>query len=353
MSYFAHPWRCTIAVALLASASMSARAANCSYTTETPVPLTSVSQLGGAITVGRDVPIGTEIYKATFNTTAPARLSCPAGSYTATRQYATSPGAPSAYTHPTLGPIYRTSVSGIGYAVWYAGSGLPTNNSQTYNITTTFIGNTAFDVSFFKIGDVAAGTIQGSDLAQVELVMTGDSSLRAYLGRFIGTLNVVAKTCTTPDVTVDLGEHLVSELSGPGTATKWVDVPVRLQNCPAFHGAFRRDLTNDSGFATTHTTANQIQYRVDATTTVIDASRSIMALKDADADTSAKGVGIQVAQTANESVGFGTTRASGLTLTATDGGNYTIPLRARYVQTGPSVSGGMADGQATVTFVYQ
>jgi type 1 fimbria pilin len=185
------------------------------------------------------------------------------------------------------------------------------------------------------------------------LLMSGDAITRVYTGRFVGTLNIVAKTCTTPDVDVDLGEHLVSELSGVGTATKWVDVPVRLQNCPAFHGAYRLDLTEDSGFTTRATTANEIQYRVDATTTVIDASRSIMALKDADAATSAKGMGIQVAQAANESIGFGTTRASGLTLTATDGRNYTIPLRARYVQTGPAVSGGQADGQATVTFVYQ
>jgi len=352
MSYFAHPWRCTIAGLLLATASISARAANCNYPDEMPAARESVSQLGGAITVGRDVPIGTRIYTATFNSTL-VRLNCPAGSYTVSRKYATSPGTPSGYTHPTLGTIYRTSVSGIGYAAWYGSSGLPANSSQTFPITTDFGLTTAFDVSFFKIGDVAPGTIQGSDLAQVELVMIGDSSVRAYLGRFIGALNIVAKTCTTPDVDVDLGEHLVSELSGPGTATKWVDVPVRLQNCPAFFGAFRRDLTNDSGFTTTDTTANQIQYRVDATTTVIDASRSIMALKDAGAVTSAKGMGIQVAQAANESIGFGTTRASGLALTAADGGNYTVPLRARYVQTDPVVSGGKADGQATVTFVYQ
>lgn len=353
MSYLAHPWRCMFAVALLASASMSARAANCSYTTETPAPLTSVSQLNGSITVGRDVPIGATIYTATFNTAAPGHLSCPAGSYTATRQYATSPGAPSSYIHPTLGAIYPTSVAGIGYAVWYSGSGLPANNPLTYTTPTVYLGATSFDVSFYKIGDVGQGTINGSELAPVELVMRGDSNVRVYLGRFIGSLNVVSKTCTTPDVDVDLGEHLVSELSGPGTYTKWVDVPLKLQNCPAFLGAFRRDLTNDNGFGTTTTTPNQIQYRVDATTTVIDAARSIMALKDADAATSAKGMGIQVAQAINESVGFGTSRGSGLTLTTVDGGTYTVPLRARYMQTGTSVSGGVADGQATVTFVYQ
>ena len=353
MSYLAHPWRCMIAGLLLATASISARAATCAYTPQTPTPATFVANLGGSITVGRDVPVGTEIYRATFYSGAVPTLSCPAGSYTQARRYVTSPGIPSGLVLPGRGPIYRTPVPGIGYAAWYAGNGLPYTNQPTFAVTTVYYLNASLDVSFYKIGDVTPGTISASDMPQVEQVMTGDSSVRANIWQYVGALNIVGRTCTTPDVTVDLGDHLTTELGAVGTATKWVDVTLSLQNCPAYYGAFRRDLTDDSGFRTTNSTANQLQYRVDATTTIIDTNRSVMALSNATAPGTATGMGIQVVDANESPVGFGTTRASGLSLAAVDGRSYTIPLKARYMQTAADVTAGTANGQATVTFIYQ
>ena len=353
MSYFAHPWRCTIAGLLLATASITARAANCSYNTNMPAPLTFVGNLGGAITVGRDVPVGTQIYETTFNTSAAVQVTCPAGSYREVRRYVTSPGTPSGYVHPTRGPVYNTSVPGIGYAARFTERGLPVEFVHTFGITTNFSMPTAIDITFYKVGDVAPGRIRASDLPELEHLMVGDSAILLNTWRFVGSLDIVGRTCTTPDVSVDLGDHLTTELGAVGAATKWVDVPLRLQNCPAYFGASRRDLTDDSGFRTTQLNPNQLRYRVDATTTIVDAARSVMTLSNAAAPGTATGVGIQVADTNESPVGFGTTRASGLTLTDVDGGSYTIPLKARYMQTAANVTGGVANGQATVTFVYQ
>lgn len=351
MSYFAHPWRCTIAGLLLATASVTARAANCDYNSEMPAPRTLIGTLGGAITVGRDVPVGTQIYETTYSTTPAVRLTCPAGSYREVRRYVTSPGTPSGYVHPTRGPVYKTSVPGIGYAARFTERGLPIEFVHTFGITTDFGMPTAIDITFYKVGDVAPGSIRASDLPELEHLMVGDSAVLVNTWRFVGSLDIVARTCTTPDLTIDLGEHLVTELKGAGTATNWVDVPVKLQDCPAFFGASRNDLTDNSGYRTTRQVSNELQYRVDATT-IVDGVQSIMALSNATAPGTATGMGIQVVDANESPVGFGTTRKSGLTLTAVDGRSYTIPLKARYMQTAANVTAGTANGQATVTFVY-
>ena len=352
MIYPTHPWRCAITGLLLAHASTTARAANCSYTPTTPTAATFVVNLGGAITVGRDVPLGTQIYQAAFSAGARPTLSCSPGSYTRVHGYITPPGIPSGFVDGARGSIYLTSVPGIGYAASFLGNGLPYAEQYMFPGNTNYSATSVLDISFFKIGDVAPGTIRAIDLPEVEQVMTGDGSIRANLWRFVGRLDIVASTCVTPDVIVDLGDHQLAELSGVDTATNWVDVPVRLQDCPAYFGSYRRDVTDDSGFRTANANANQLRYFVDATTTVIDASRSIMALRHAGAPDTATGIGIQVALANESPVGFGRLRASGLSLTDVSGTSYTIPLKARYIQTSPDVAPGVADGQATVTLIY-
>ena len=352
MMYLTHPWRCAIVGLLLANESISARAANCAYTPTTPTELTFVANLGGSITVGRDVALGSQIYQAAFSGGARPTLSCPAGAYTLTRSYITPPGVPSGFVDGARGQIYLTSVPGIGYAASYLGNGLPYATQQLFSRDTIYSATTVLDISFFKIGDVAPGTIRAVDLPEVEQVMTGDASVRANLWRFVGTLDIVASTCTTPDVTVDLGDHQLTELNGVDTATNWIDVPVRLQDCPGYFGSYRRDVTDDSGFRTAAANANQLRYLVDSTTAIIDAGRSIMALRNAGAPGTATGMGIQVALANETPVVFGRLRASGLSLTDVSGTSYTIPLKARYIQTSPDVAPGVADGQATVTLIY-
>jgi type 1 fimbria pilin len=246
-----------------------------------------------------------------------------------------------------------TSLPGIGYTAWYAGNGFPYTGRHTFDVTTTYTMKTAVDITFYKIGNVTPGTIRASDLPLLEQVMIGDTAVRANVWQYVGSLNIVSRTCTTPDVAVNLGDHLTTELSAVGEATTWVDLTLSLQDCPAYNGAFRRHLSDENGFRQTEFSSNQLQYRVDATTSIVDGPRSVMALSNAGAAGTATGVGIQVVDASESPIGFGTTRSSGLTLTTVDGETYTIPLKARYMQTAANVTAGTANGQATVTFVYQ
>lgn len=128
-------------------------------------------------------------------------------------------------------------------------------------------------------------------------------------------------------------------------------MPVALNNCPAFFGAFRGAITNDSG-VTRRSTANQISYRVDPVTSVVNPAQGVMALQPDGVNPTAQGIGIQLADAGNNPVGYGATRASGLALNQVDGSSYTIPLKARYYQTEATTVAGQANGAATVTLIY-
>ena len=357
MTYPAHPWRCLLATLILICVSVSARAANCSYTAETPARLVSVSNLTGSITVGRDVAVGNVIYRASFynNIATNVYISCPVGTFTAGYRYIMQSGEPSGYTHPQYGTVYNTSVPGIGYAVWRNNAPMP--QLSTYGGGGKFLMPTGFDVSFIKTSPVVApGVINGAELMNIEAMVQGDSVVQGFVSRFVGSLTVVANTCRTPDVRVDLGEHSTSDLQGKGTTTKMVDVNIQLFDCPAFYGAARRTITEDGVISDNAPDfrANNILYSVRPTSSIIDVINGIMAIQNAGGAGSAQGVGIQILNaTTLQPYVLTTTQFSGLTLTESSGPNYVIPLKARYIQTGPTVTAGQADGQATVTLIYR
>ncbi|MFC4761901.1 fimbrial protein [Dyella koreensis] len=281
-------------------------------------------------------------------------ITCTPGTYTRTRRYVTNPYPLSSYVHPSYGNrVYQTSVPGIGAVVWNAGTALPSViGPYTYTVQTVFTAATAWDISLIKIGPVGAGTIRGTDLPTWEYTHLGDNTLRMLLGSFTGSINIVSRTCTTPDVPVDLGSHYMTELKGVGTTTNtWVNVPIALNNCPAFFGVFRRALTNDSG-VTQSSTNNQISYRVDPVTSIVNPSQGVMALQPDGVNPTATGIGIQIANASSTPVSYGTVTNSGLALNQTNGSNYTIQLRARYYQTGATPTPGQANGAATITLIY-
>ncbi|MBA0386491.1 type 1 fimbrial protein [Stenotrophomonas maltophilia] len=334
--------------------SPAVRAGTCSYVPEAPTFLQAVTSITGSITVGRDLPVGSEIYRATFNTNRLARVTCQPGTYTRTRRYINNPYPLSSYVHPTYGSrVYRTSVPGVGAVVWVAGNALPTTTTDVFNVHTELTAATAFDISLIKIGDVGAGTIRGSDLPTFEYVEIGDNTIRMLLGSFTGSLNIVSRTCSTPDVSVNLGTHQMSALSGVGTGTNWVNVPIRLNNCPGFYDAFRNNLTNDDGVTAPRRIANQIRYRVDPITSIVVPSQGVMALQPDGVNQTATGIGIQMGDANSNPITYGSNRASGLTLTQTENASYTFNLRARYYQTGATPTSGQANGAATVTLIYE
>jgi type 1 fimbria pilin len=302
--------------------------------------------------VGRDVAIGTQMYVANNNfgnqsmffdcdtPTEPMRL--------------TVINAP----HPRLnisipgvadGALFETSVEGIG--AWVGQANVPfTPEGTERDLSSAFSVVRWYDVILVKYAArVGSGVITGADLPVVRATY-GSNNLVVLEGGFTGSLTVAGRTCRTPDVIVDMGDHLLRELSGVGTGTASVDVPIVLSECPAFHARYRQDRTRDSGIGST-VLPNTIEYGISPTFGAYDAPNGVMNLDAAPG--SASGIGLQMLDANDVAVPLSRFRNSQLPLEAVDNASYTIPLKARYVQTSDSVAAGAANTTATVTLRYQ
>jgi len=334
-----------LAMLLLAFVSFGA-SATCRYPSGGPITLQAVLQ--GSITVGRDVPVGTELYRTEARSTSLVQAICDARSQYSYR-YISLPYPKASYVDPVFGNnVYQTNVPGVGVVGW-AGSRQPMPASFNYieaNVPTS-IELHDYYFSLIKIGDVSPGTITGASLPINEYVV-GSNNLRVHLGGAIGSLNVVARTCTTPDVNVPMGDHQLSELNGVGSVTApAVDASFQLLNCPAFFG--RSTVRTTNGTITSGLLgANTISFRIDPTTSVVNAANGIFSLRAG----GATGIGIQLLNGSNAPVALQTKLSSGLTLQQ-NAANYTVPLRARYYQTSAVTTPGAANSSVTVTLSYE
>lgn len=339
-----------------------ARAGTCSYTSQFPGEQTISIPFNTTITVGRDVPVGTVLYSqqvATGITGSIWAVTCTAGTYTYQYGYASTPYPLASYVDPTLGhTIYQTSVPGIGAVIANWPNALPlTVSTHTFTGTTNYSSTSNMYMTAFliKIADtVGSGTIKGSDWPVFESSITGDNKLKLITTPFVGTINVVSSTCKTPDVNVDLGTHYTTELKGVGSTTTWVNVPITLTNCPAFYG-YQVLGTSTAGGPTSYSviSQNEIGYTVNPVTTIVNASQAVMALQPDGVNTTATGVGIQIADSSNNPVSFGgPSKNSGLQLNQMNNSSYSFSLSARYYQTASTVQAGQANGAATITLTY-
>ncbi|MFM0065629.1 fimbrial protein [Paraburkholderia aspalathi] len=359
-----------LGLALLALLVMGGVAhADCVYNGGNPYggqPYALTSQLSiNALTVGRDVPVGTVLYGQTIYPQT-MRVDCvvPGGTISKIWALPSTPLPLSSWNQaPYAGHVYETGVPGIGIAVWSNGTPMPANitlnNCASGNDTCHWnVGTAAFDISLIKIGPVSPGVISGASLPTVRLTWDGGGT-PLVLGNisFVGSIQIVAQTCTTPDVTVDLGTHTVQSLSSSTSSTPWKDFAIQLQACPAFYGASGRSYNTDSGSGfvpTGSTTANQIGFSLAPATSVIDPTNAIIALSaGTPSKPAASGIGIQIANGSGTPVSFNTVMPSGIVPQPTNLGSYSIPLQARYTTTGGPVTAGPADSSMTFTVNYQ
>lgn len=344
-----------------------AAVADCSFINGTSTMARTQPLLGGNLTVGRDVPLGAEIYRQTFQAATYVNLSCSAGLYNVEYRRGLPvrplPLASWAGT-PYGGNVYQTGVPGIGVAVWYAGVALPFSLNSTncgdgiavcnWNLQ----GPLSFDISFIKIGDVSPGTIQGAQLPTADLKFVTSNTVDVARVNFSGSINIVSRTCQTPDVSVPMGTHILNEFSGKNTFTEWKDFSVALNNCPAFNGYYQvtgpRWLSDGTNNNLDSRKNNVVQFRLDPTRAAVVPNQGIMSLDpNAAGDTpTAKGVGLQVADSNGTPLPLATLRASGITPQATEGASYNIQLKARYIQTAEEISAGPANATATFTIYY-
>jgi type 1 fimbria pilin len=353
-AFFFHSPLVCLAALLMMGATPQAQAQSCAHPAGSgafPVSL----PLSGTITVGAEVADGTEIYTAQFNSAAANIVICSgaAGSVVPRRlEYVGAIGRESRFPG-----IYETSMPGVGVAMWYAGTKfpMPFGGITLPGPTLSFNFSKLVDFSLYKIGPISGGVIHGSSLPRARMMTTGAGSINLWESQIVGQLSIVVGTCNVGPVTVEMGSPSSRDFGGAGAGSAWVPFSIGLSGCPAFHGrsaAFQQfdgSLVERPG----RRTANRIQIRADPSTAILDTVRSIMALQNASDAGTAKGIGIQVARPDNSPLGFATFQDSALTLTTAANGSYSIPLRARYVQTEDRVRPGRADGAMVVTFRYE
>ncbi|WP_081082396.1 fimbrial protein [Burkholderia diffusa] len=375
MNRRARIWHRAIQLLLACVGALVATAAHaggtCSYTPDNPYgnnPAVLVAPLNvNALTVGRDVPNGTVLYRQTVRPMSP-RVTCSnVGTIATITKNFKLPTTPLPLANwngsPYPGHVYQTGVPGIGIALWYAGNPFPwtttSDNCGGLTVSCNWTIETAqFDISVIKIGPVSPGVIQASNFPTVQIDWVTDNTLTVQRTSFTGSINIVAQTCTTPDVNVDMGAHQTRAFTGAGSATPWRDFSIQLQNCPAFYRSYAYVQNNDSATgwsSSVATNPNVLGFTLAPSTPIINPAQGIVGLSPAmSGPATATGVGLQVATASNVPVSFNTVMSSGITPTATSGASYSIPLRARYIQTGSSApTPGPANTSIMFTINYQ
>jgi major type 1 subunit fimbrin (pilin) len=284
------------------------------------------------VTVPRDIPVGAVL----------ATVQLPAGGpMTSSGSFATCTAPGNSYWYFNGGTAAalpsntaNTNIPGIGLRFFFQNnSGMSFKfNPAGYGASESYVGkwnwytggNGYFGVEVVVTGRPGSGQINGAVTATVTL----DSLLVTNITTT--TFTATALSCVTPNVTVPLGTHNSSELQGVGTGTAAVTFNLSLNSCPA--GLY------------------SIKYQIDPTTAVVgNATNGVVAL---DASSTATGVGVQLLNNSGVAFALGSQQTfSGYSFAT--GGSYTIPLKARYYQTGAKVGPGTANTSMTFTMNYQ
>ncbi|PIB42554.1 fimbrial protein [Pseudomonas sp. 2822-15] len=364
-----------LAVIALWVAADTAMAVTCTYMNGIQPANGSMPLQISAITVGRDVPVGAEVYRQKFSMAAgqAVKLECLYAPYEQSTEITVDSGY--GLANVTSGvyanKVYRTSIQGLGVAFTSTGGPLPRATSKIWTSCTPgwrclvpFDGPSNFELILIKLGDVEPGVLVGNTLPTVSLFGSfGDARMLGFKMGISGSIQIVSRTCSTPDVNVPMGTHQTKTFTGVNTASAWVDFAIRLNDCPAFTGTFRttgpgwisQSGNSPSGSSTPGTVVNNtLQYRVDPARTAINGGNGVLSLDPTTGSTApaATGVGVQVATPNGIGLPLATNQNSGLALRVTES-SYSIPLRARYLQTQSKVTPGPANASATFTIIYQ
>ncbi|HEY3596738.1 MAG TPA: fimbrial protein, partial [Paraburkholderia sp.] len=175
-----------------------------------------------------------------------------------------------------------------------------------------------------KTGPISAGaTVPGGNVATLAY-----GSLSVIAMMISNSIAVNQSSCATPNVTVPLGAHNLSELPAVGATTSPVSFSIALNSCPAG--------------------MNTIKYQIDPTTTVLSSANSVVAF---DSGSVASGAGVQLLDGAGNVLPLSKPIAFG-DYSSSTGGSYSIPLKARYYRTGTTIKAGSANTSMTFTINY-
>ena len=330
---------CVAALAALAGPGVASAQTSCTGTAQT-----FVLDMPARIAVPRDTPVGAPLTPWITTEASTSWFQCTSATAVTT---GLANGVPVAY--PTSAgmiyssdggnwTVYKTNVPGIGIALnaraylascggWFSWRNLTSIGPQSRcgKVGQSVYGGQVRAI-LVKTGPVLGGTVTGGLLAQIGAYPDANGVMMSFQAPATA-VDVLA--CTTPNVTVDLGSHRTSEFGGVGSALAPVNFNINVNGCPA-------GMTS-------------IQYRIDPVTTVLDAGNAVVALGSG---STARGVGIQLLDGNGNPFPFSASQS----LTGYDpanGGDYAIPLQARFYQTSAPVFAGTVKAGMMFTMSYQ
>lgn len=192
----------------------------------------------------------------------------------------------------------------------------PTNVGSAYGVR--------FIYRFVKIGTIKHGSVIGP--FTVGTINYG--TLVTHNVTMTGSLIISASSCKTPDVSVNMGDYVASEVTGSRGQTHPVNFDIALNACP-------------QGI-------DKVTYSLQANTPVIDRENGLVAL---DGASGAKGVGLRIMD--GDGTPLALDKAHVFSAYDVQGGDFKIPLSAAYIRLeGQELGFGTANTSMTFTMSY-
>lgn len=358
----------------------SVQAVTCEFTKVYTESVTNPVIGSGMATAGEDAPVGKILYRQEIfrNDTLDTKYVCnvtaqdvPSGgtmhAYTRTEVISSPSGAATTVNGKD---VFPTNVPGIGVIFYISG---PTQNIShfpnlwevTYPLAAGEIGQnmgqlTRVTTEFIKTGPIPPGVqqISGASLPTFQ-VTSGSNSPFPVSNVFVrlnfsGNTIIHTKTChlTTSEIDVNLGSHWLTSFSGPGSVTPWKNFDIVLQDCPPFYGYNQVTSIESLNLIYENNEKNTVKVDFRSSNGVVQGNPLLAKINNG--PNAAEGVGIEMSQRdVAESIPLdGSGSLSLLNLSQESNSTYTIPLKARYVQTETTVKPGLANGSVVFTITY-
>ena len=322
------------------------------------------------ISVGQDMPVGSEIYRQTYRSgLSPYKVTCAStnGYFRVKRQIDYTPQPVSGYSGSVYTTVYETGIPGVGISIWNGSKVIwpyeeiicLSGDDINCTVDNPYSTN-AFDITLIKTGDITPGLLDATNLPAVSISLgkQTENYVKIATYSFTGSIQINTSTCTTPDYTVPLGNWSQTRFKSKGSSSPWVPASIVLTNCTKAVGNATSGNVwseNASGITTGALTPNPWTVSFTSVSGVIDADNGIIAT-DTSATDAAQGVGIQLSQGLPDSAGTNLIKISDSaitgTLPTTGETSYVIPLSARIIQTEDSVVAGNITGKVVYTLNY-
>ncbi|HBT4804009.1 TPA: type 1 fimbrial protein [Klebsiella quasipneumoniae subsp. similipneumoniae] len=244
-------------------------------------------------------------------------------------------------------PVYKTNIEGLG--VYYRRT-----NSNGLIIERTTLPR--IEMGLVKLtNSTIGGVLDAASLPSISFYATESSSgafdssaLQLTKMSLSGRIHYVVPTCQAEDKNVWLGEYNASSFTN-NSVTPWVDAGIVMTCDSQFRNAYTdvwEIYSLPHNVTTTTRPDHYYSVSLESVNEFIDRSRGIMALDNG----GATGVGVQISRSQSEQSWSSMTWIDEHKSTTN---TFKVPLYARYIQTGNSVTPGQANSKLLYTIEYK